>query len=444
MKHLFWLLLLVSGVASAQSTPTGSKTRWANGTYIGTKLDAYFNAADSNAVYWRADSVLMAKYKGAATELVMSRGTQTITGAKTFSAILTASSRLNVNGASDNASYGLSTLGGINAYEQSSSIGSSFSEYSNNATDDHQISIVRYRGTVASPTAVQSGDDIGGLVFGGYNGASVLGTARIQAMANQTFSSGNGGTYLIFGVADNGTSTLSYSTRLASSGSWNIGSNSDPSSGFNLQVTGKQRITSDLALGSSALSGGAAAQWVTTDGTGYSGGLITSIAGVAKSYYFSSAGYLNIQATTSEGIKLITNNSTTALTTESNGDVKIENLGTGTVYSNSGVLTNTNPSDSTLKDSIMPMRYGLAEVLKLKPKTFYYKSDSAHTVKYGFIAQEVKPIMPDVVRKLNPKDPKSKLGLETDGIYVTLVKAIQEQQAIIDDLKKRIIALENK
>jgi hypothetical protein len=37
-----------------------------------------------------------------------------------------------------------------------------------------------------------------------------------------------------------------------------------------------------------------------------------------------------------------------------------------------------------------------------------------------------------------------KLGLETDGIYVTLVKAIQEQQAIIDDLKKRIIALENK
>jgi hypothetical protein len=81
MKHLFWLLLLVSGIASAQSVPTGSKTRWANGTYIGTKLDAYFNAADSNAVYWRADSVLMAKYKGTARALAYAAATLPYTGA---------------------------------------------------------------------------------------------------------------------------------------------------------------------------------------------------------------------------------------------------------------------------------------------------------------------------------------------------------------------------
>jgi hypothetical protein len=79
MKHLFWLLLLVSGIASAQSVPTGSKTRWANGTYIGTKLDAYFNAADSNAVYWRADSSLMAKYKGTARALVFTDGLTFVT-----------------------------------------------------------------------------------------------------------------------------------------------------------------------------------------------------------------------------------------------------------------------------------------------------------------------------------------------------------------------------
>jgi len=132
--------------------------------------------------------------------------------------------------------------------------------------------------------------------------------------------------------------------------------------------------------------------------------------------------------------------------------VTLASLGTGTVYSNSGTLTNTNPSDSTLKNTIKPLGYGLAEILKLKPKTFYYNSDSTKSsLKYGFIAQEVRSIMPDVVReftvskKVDGKNiEQKKLGLESDGIYVTLVKAIQEQQAIIEDLKKRIIAIENK
>jgi len=136
--------------------------------------------------------------------------------------------------------------------------------------------------------------------------------------------------------------------------------------------------------------------------------------------------------------------------------VTLASLGTGTVYSNSGTLTNTNPSDSTIKNTIKPLGYGLSEVLKLQPKTFYYNSDSSKiSLKYGFIAQEVQKIMPDMVRKFNVSQTKDssgvnvtkqieKLGLETDGIYVTLVKAIQEQQAIIEDLKKRIIAIENK
>lgn len=123
-----------------------------------------------------------------------------------------------------------------------------------------------------------------------------------------------------------------------------------------------------------------------------------------------------------------------ALSIAAGGAVTLSNLGTGTVYSNAGLLTNTNPSDLKLKNSIKPLSYGLAEILKLQPKTFYYNSDSEKTnLKYGFIAQEVDPIMPDVVRKLQGSD---KLGLETDAIYVTLVKAIQEQQVIIEELKR--------
>jgi hypothetical protein len=118
-------------------------------------------------------------------------------------------------------------------------------------------------------------------------------------------------------------------------------------------------------------------------------------------------------------------------------------LGTGTVYSNAGVLTNTNPSDSTLKNTIEPLKYGLAEVLKLQPKTFYYNSDTLKSsLKYGFIAQDVKEIMPEIVREINPES--KKLGLESDGIYVTLVKAIQELNAKIEEQEARIKILESK
>lgn len=108
-------------------------------------------------------------------------------------------------------------------------------------------------------------------------------------------------------------------------------------------------------------------------------------------------------------------------------------LGTGTVYSNAGLLTNTNPSDRTLKNTITSLKYGLAEIMQLMPKSFYYNSDTERaSLKYGFIAQDVQSIMPDMVRKISPDG--DKLGLESDGIYVTLVKAIQELNAKIEAL----------
>lgn len=72
MKQLTIILLGLIGIAYGQSNPTSAKTRFVNGLYVGTKLDAYFNSADSNAIYWRADSVVMAKYKGTARALAFS------------------------------------------------------------------------------------------------------------------------------------------------------------------------------------------------------------------------------------------------------------------------------------------------------------------------------------------------------------------------------------
>jgi hypothetical protein len=119
------------------------------------------------------------------------------------------------------------------------------------------------------------------------------------------------------------------------------------------------------------------------------------------------------------------------------GSVYVGSLGTGTVYSNGGTLTNTNPSDFRLKNTIKPLTYGLNEVLQLNPKTFYYNDDLTKArLKYGFIAQEVKDVMPDMVRRLGSDN--DYLGLENEGIFVTLVNAIKEQQAQINELKSQL------
>jgi predicted heme/steroid binding protein len=119
------------------------------------------------------------------------------------------------------------------------------------------------------------------------------------------------------------------------------------------------------------------------------------------------------------------------------GAITVGSLGTGALYSNSGFLTNTNPSDFRLKNTIKPLTYGLNEVIQLNPKTFYYNDDiSKSRLKYGFIAQEVKEVMPELARKLEGSS--DYLGLETEGIWVTLVNAIKEQQAQIEELKSQL------
>jgi len=122
-----------------------------------------------------------------------------------------------------------------------------------------------------------------------------------------------------------------------------------------------------------------------------------------------------------------------------NGALSIESLGTGLVYSNSGLLTSTNPSDSRLKDNITDISWGLNDILKLRPVSYNWKDDKINQgIQFGFIAQEVQEVMPEAIKEFG--DDVKYLGLEKDAIYATLVKAIQEQQQQIEELKALIAA----
>jgi hypothetical protein len=124
----------------------------------------------------------------------------------------------------------------------------------------------------------------------------------------------------------------------------------------------------------------------------------------------------------------------TRLQITTTGTINITSLGSGTVYSAFGVLTNTPPpSDFNLKKNIEPIKYGLKEILQLNAVSFNWKEDSNNQEKqFGFIAQEVQEIIPEFVKS------GEYLGLDKEAIFTVLIKAIQEQQAQIEELKSKI------
>jgi hypothetical protein len=98
-------------------------------------------------------------------------------------------------------------------------------------------------------------------------------------------------------------------------------------------------------------------------------------------------------------------------------------------------------SDRKLKQDIQNISPVLDKVNQLKPVTFHYidyKGNGPRST--GFISQDVEKLFPDLVREGD----NGYKGLVYDGFAVIAIKAIQEQQKIIEQLQKRIEELENR
>ena len=105
--------------------------------------------------------------------------------------------------------------------------------------------------------------------------------------------------------------------------------------------------------------------------------------------------------------------------------------------------TYTAISDSRLKKNITNITYGLNEVMAFRPVTYLMNEEDDTAKKHlGFIAQEVKTLVDEAVDDLIDPDTQFYM-LDKGGLVPVLVKAIQEQQAIIETLTTRIEALES-
>jgi hypothetical protein len=95
----------------------------------------------------------------------------------------------------------------------------------------------------------------------------------------------------------------------------------------------------------------------------------------------------------------------------------------------------TNASDARLKKNIVDIKYGLADVLKAQPRSYQMNSVGGDFV--GFIAQELKEVIPEVVSG----NPEVQLGVDYGSLVAVAFKAIQELKAINDTQAETINAL---
>ncbi len=112
----------------------------------------------------------------------------------------------------------------------------------------------------------------------------------------------------------------------------------------------------------------------------------------------------------------------------------------GTLTVSGDVIAYGSPSDISLNMNVKPIENALDKVMKLKGVSFTWKEDTSASCMtnikddIGFIAQEVKEVIPELVRK----NDNCLLSLRDKGIIPILVEAIKEQQCQIEYLKSKI------
>jgi len=110
-------------------------------------------------------------------------------------------------------------------------------------------------------------------------------------------------------------------------------------------------------------------------------------------------------------------------------------------YIEAGTGAYVQVSDRNLKKNVEPLGSVLQNVLKLNPVKFHYLDNDEDIEKtQGFIAQDVDQLFPEIVRE----DEQGNKLLAYDNFAILAIKAIQEQQKLIEDLQNKVRMLENR
>ncbi|MEZ4827497.1 MAG: tail fiber domain-containing protein [Bacteroidia bacterium] len=115
------------------------------------------------------------------------------------------------------------------------------------------------------------------------------------------------------------------------------------------------------------------------------------------------------------------------------------------VFASNGVI---NTSDYREKNSIEGISYGMSDIMKLRPVSFRWNQHPELGLKLGLIAQEVEPVISEVVKthqyRINPETglmeqvELNRYGINYTDLIPVIIKGMQEQQDAIDNQQKTI------
>ena len=101
-------------------------------------------------------------------------------------------------------------------------------------------------------------------------------------------------------------------------------------------------------------------------------------------------------------------------------------------------------SDEKVKTNIRSINNALQIIGQLNPLMYEFDTEAynqlqlAEGTQYGLIAQDVEKVLPELVTKLNLTESESFKSVNYDALIPILIKALQQQQKEIDELKNQI------
>jgi hypothetical protein len=363
---------------------------------------------------------------------------------------------------------------------------SSLGQYTWNAsaTSSPYLTLNKSRGTaVGTRGVVLDGDLLGVMYWAGDDGTNFIRSAQIEGKVDGTPGTNDMPGRLVFSTTANGAATPTERMRIDSSGNVGIGTSSPANTLEVYNASNTQiRVRNGTLLQSYDFGRNGDTGLLTFYGnqTGFTGYVFSGVDG--ERARIDSSGNLLIgtasalapggraqvlqSGQTAAGLAVdCTNasydynvlflNSTRAASTAfdfiqcdsgaySAGQFRVR--GDGVIFAQNTTVQSI--SDARTKENVRDSNEGLNTILGLRPVRFDFKEGFGNNRKnqLGFIAQEVETIFPDAVDVAGELDengePYKSVG--PSAMIPVLVKAIQEQQAMIEELKAKVAALEEK
>jgi len=224
------------------------------------------------------------------------------------------------------------------------------------------------------------------------------------------------------------------------------------SSQYNRGVEGYNSSGGGLGVSGHVVGGGTGVGGVSVTGTGVSGFSTSGLGIYGQSDYSAIEGsttgstgtwlsgvYGQNTSTTNDGLGIAGRvwRSTSAAVFGDNTAGGWAGYFLGNVYV-SGTVTQM--SDARTKKDIADVPYGLRQLLQLRPVTYKWKGEAVDpAAQLGLIAQDLQKIVPETVRA---NERSGMLSINYTALIPVVIKAIQEQQAVVERQAARIAALE--